>query len=137
VRRCSCLVNEYCFSRTIQYDESIQMKSELQNAVDRLRQKLHELEMHNQDKQNKYNHDRQQWHIERLEFIGKLNEVKLNEQRTRTYAHRRLCSSSTSNYRKLTNGNAKILTRHGRKNELTYKSNCNMDSKRSMIYKSN
>lgn len=52
------------------------MKSELQNAVDRLRQKLHDLEMHNQEKQNKFNLDKQQWEIQRLELAGKLNEYE-------------------------------------------------------------
>jgi hypothetical protein len=59
----------------IQYDESIKLKSELQNAVDRLRQKLHELEVHSQDKQNRHAIEKQQWDIQRLEFIGKINEV--------------------------------------------------------------
>ncbi len=51
------------------------MKSELQNAVDRLRQKLHDLEVHSQDKQNKFTIDKQQWEIQRLELTGKINEV--------------------------------------------------------------
>ena len=59
-----------------QYDESIKLKSELQNAVDRLRQKLHDLELHSQDKQNKYSVDKQQWEMERVELIGKINEVR-------------------------------------------------------------
>ena len=51
------------------------MKSELQNGVDRLRQKLHDVETHSQDKQNKFNLDKQQWEYQRLEWIGKVNEV--------------------------------------------------------------
>ena len=51
------------------------MKSELQNAVDRLRQKLHDLEVHSQDKQNKFTIDKQQSEIQRVELTGKVNEV--------------------------------------------------------------
>jgi hypothetical protein len=51
------------------------LKSELQNAVDRLRQKLHDLEVHSQDKQNKFTIDKQQWEVQRLELTGKVNEV--------------------------------------------------------------
>ncbi|CAF3784029.1 unnamed protein product [Adineta steineri] len=58
------------------YDESIKMKSELQNAVDRLRQKLYDLELHSQEKQNKYNIDKQQWEIQRVELNGKINEIE-------------------------------------------------------------
>ncbi len=53
------------------------MKTELQNAVDRLRQKLYDLEVHSQEKQNKYTIDKQQWEVQRLELTGKINEVKL------------------------------------------------------------
>ncbi len=59
----------------IQYDESIKLKSELQNAVDRLRQKLYDLELHGQEKQNKYTVDKQQWEVQRIELTGKINEV--------------------------------------------------------------
>ncbi|CAF4850775.1 unnamed protein product, partial [Rotaria sp. Silwood1] len=58
------------------YDESIKLKSELQNAVDRLRQKLYDLEIHSQEKQNKYTIDKQQWELERLELVGKINELE-------------------------------------------------------------
>ncbi|CAF3971616.1 unnamed protein product [Rotaria magnacalcarata] len=58
------------------YDESIKIKSELQNAVDRLRQKLYDLESYAQDKQNKHAIDRHQWEIERLELVGKINELE-------------------------------------------------------------
>ncbi|CAF1664164.1 unnamed protein product, partial [Adineta ricciae] len=58
------------------YDESIKLKSELQNAVDRLRQKLYDLELHSQEKQNKYNIDKQQWEIQRVEYTGKINELE-------------------------------------------------------------
>ncbi|CAF2526163.1 unnamed protein product [Rotaria sp. Silwood2] len=58
------------------YDDSIKMKSELQNAVDRLRQKLHDLELHGQEKQNKYNIDKQQWETQRIELTGKINELE-------------------------------------------------------------
>ncbi|CAF3187019.1 unnamed protein product [Rotaria sp. Silwood2] len=58
------------------YDESIKLKSELQNAVDRLRQKLYDLEIHSQEKQNKYTIDKQQWEIERVELVGKINELE-------------------------------------------------------------
>jgi len=58
------------------YDESIKLKSELQNAVDRLRQKLHDLETHSQDKQNRYAIEKQQWENQRLEFTGKINELE-------------------------------------------------------------
>ncbi|CAF0924432.1 unnamed protein product [Rotaria sp. Silwood1] len=58
------------------YDDSIKIKSELQNAVDRLRQKLHDLELHSQEKQNKYNIDKQQWETQRLELTGKINELE-------------------------------------------------------------
>ncbi|CAF1635286.1 unnamed protein product, partial [Adineta ricciae] len=58
------------------YDESIKMKSELQNAVDRLRQKLYDLEVHSQEKQNKYTIDKQQWEVHRLELSGKVNELE-------------------------------------------------------------
>ena len=44
--------------------------------MDRLRQKLHDLEMHNQEKQNKFNLDKQQWEIQRLELLGKINEFE-------------------------------------------------------------
>jgi len=44
--------------------------------VDRLRQKLYDLELHSQEKQNKYNIDKQQWEIQRLELTGKINEVR-------------------------------------------------------------
>jgi hypothetical protein len=53
----------------------VKLKSELQNAVDRLRQKLYDLELHSQEKQNKYTIDKQQWEIQRMEFSGKINEV--------------------------------------------------------------
>jgi hypothetical protein len=53
------------------------LKTELQNAVDRLRQKLYDLEVHSQEKQNKYTLDKQQWEVQRLELTGKINEVKL------------------------------------------------------------
>ena len=52
------------------------MKSELQNAVDRLRQKLHDVEIHAQDKQNKFTVDKQQWESQRVELTGKINEVR-------------------------------------------------------------
>ena len=55
------------------------MKSELQNAVDRLRQKLYDLKVHSQEKQNKYTIDKQQWEVHRLELSGKINEVRRNE----------------------------------------------------------
>ncbi|CAF1045918.1 unnamed protein product [Rotaria sordida] len=58
------------------FDESIKLKSELQNAVDRLRQKLYDLEIHSQEKQNKYTIDKQQWETERLELVGKINELE-------------------------------------------------------------
>jgi len=58
------------------YDESIKMKAELQNAVDRLRQKLYDLELHNQDKQNKYSIDKQEWENHRVDLCGKINEVR-------------------------------------------------------------
>ncbi|CAF1362039.1 unnamed protein product [Adineta steineri] len=58
------------------YDESIKMKTELQNAVDRLRQKLYDLEVHSQEKQNKYTIDKQQWEIQRVELNGKINELE-------------------------------------------------------------
>jgi len=54
---------------------TISSKSELQNAVDRLRQKLYDVEIHSQDKQNKYIIEKQQWEIQRLELTGKINEV--------------------------------------------------------------
>ncbi len=71
--------NEFDDQKTfffVQYDESIKIKSELQNAVDRLRQKLYDLELHGQEKQNKYTIDKQQWEIQRVELTGKTNEVK-------------------------------------------------------------
>ncbi|CAF4125188.1 unnamed protein product [Rotaria socialis] len=58
------------------YDESIKIKSELQNAVDRLRQKLYDLELYGQEKQNKYNIDKQQWETQRIELSGKINELE-------------------------------------------------------------
>ncbi|CAF1059346.1 unnamed protein product [Rotaria sordida] len=58
------------------YDDSIKIKSELQNAVDRLRQKLYDLELHSQEKQNKYNIDKQQWDVQRTELTGKINELE-------------------------------------------------------------
>jgi hypothetical protein len=60
----------------LQYDESIKLKSELQNAVDRLRQKLYDLELHGQEKQNKFNIDKQQWEVQRVELTGKINELE-------------------------------------------------------------
>ncbi|UJR36172.1 hypothetical protein I4U23_028906 [Adineta vaga] len=58
------------------YDESIKLKLELQNAVDRLRQKLYDLELHSQEKQNKFNIDKQQWEIQRTDLAGKINELE-------------------------------------------------------------
>ncbi|CAF4912468.1 unnamed protein product, partial [Rotaria magnacalcarata] len=54
----------------------IKIKSELQNAVDRLRQKLYDLELHGQERQNKYNIDKQQWEAQRVELSGKINELE-------------------------------------------------------------
>lgn len=39
--------------------------------------------MHNQDKQNKYNADKQQWENQRIELIGKINEVRKRKSRIR------------------------------------------------------
>jgi len=58
------------------FDESIKLKSELQNAVDRLRQKLHDVETHAHDKQNRFIIDKQQWENDRLALIGKINELE-------------------------------------------------------------
>ena len=55
------------------------MKSELQNGVDRLRQKLHDLELRSQEKQNKHNIDKQQWETHRIELVGKINEVETKQ----------------------------------------------------------
>ena len=85
---------------SLQYDESIKLKSELQNAVERLRQKLYDLETHSQEKQTKYTIDKQQWEVQRLEFIGKINEV-IELVGTNCRTNRSAASpSSTSNYRK-------------------------------------
>ena len=104
----------------------MKLKSELQNAVDRLRQKLYDLEVHSQDKQNRYTIDKQQWDVQRLELTGKINEVNRRFSLSLSLSiHLHLFSSSKNNYRKWTNVNAKIWKQPGRKNVKICRNNCN------------
>ncbi|CAF0888580.1 unnamed protein product, partial [Didymodactylos carnosus] len=58
------------------HEESIKMRHELQNAVDRLRQKLFDIEVHSQDKQNRYTIEKNSWDLQKLEYQSKINELE-------------------------------------------------------------